>query len=387
MMRWLAWGALGVLLVSIIGFGVWLLTLPPDPAVAAPQAISRDEVAAMLDALKPTKRARPVIAIIGANGTTETETTDYVVPYGILRRADVADVVALSTGPGPVTLYPALRVEPDATVDQFDTQHSEGADYVIVPAMSRDDDPRVRDWLRSQQAKGAMIIAVCAGAKVAAAAGLLDGRRATTHWYYRRELLGAHPTIRFVGDRRFVVDGKVATTTGISASVPMMLTLIEAIGGREKAEAVARDLGVTTWDARHASAAFLFSRPFATTVLANVLAVWDRRRIGVRLKPGIDEVSLAFVADAWSRTYRSHAETVAADDGVVTTRNGLRIRPDEIAADRPDALDIPPKPPAHVLDESLVRIGDSFGAATAEIVGAQLEYPGRLPDWRARAAR
>jgi len=75
------------------------------------------------------------------------------VPVGILRRANVADVVMLATGPGPVQLYPALKVEPDATVTGFDAAHPGGADYVIVPAMSRDDDPAVLAWLRTQAKK------------------------------------------------------------------------------------------------------------------------------------------------------------------------------------------------------------------------------------------
>ena len=134
-----------------------------------------------------------------------------------------------------MTLYPALTVEPDATIAEFDAQHPDGADYVIVPAMSRDDDPAALAWIRSQAAKGATIIGVCAGAKVVAAAGLLDGKRATTHWYYRQaSCCGKHPAIRYVPDRRMVVDQGVATTTGITASMPMMLTLIEAIAGRRQ---------------------------------------------------------------------------------------------------------------------------------------------------------
>ena len=50
--------------------------------------------------------------------------------------------MAVATEPGPVELYPALTVEPDATVAAFDARYPDGADYVIVPAMSRDDDPR-----------------------------------------------------------------------------------------------------------------------------------------------------------------------------------------------------------------------------------------------------
>ena len=61
----------------------------------------------------------------------------------------------------------------------------------------------------------------------------------------------------------------------------MSLTLIEAIAGREKAEAVARDLGLTDWDARHDSDAFTFTRPFALTVIGNTLAFWNREQLGI----------------------------------------------------------------------------------------------------------
>lgn len=389
MKRLLFRGALGIVLLAGIGFGVWILSLPAAPVAAAPAAIGQAEVAATVAALKPTKRARPLVAIIGANGQTETETTDYIVPYGILRRADVADVVALSTQPGAVQLYPALRVKPDATIAQFDAQHPTGADYVIVPAMSRDDDPVVLEWLRGQAAKGAKIIGVCVGVKVVAAAGLLDGRRATTHWFSVRELRNEHPKVHYVRDRRFVVDGDVATTTGITASMPAMLTLIEAIGGRAKAEAVARDLGVETWDARHASDAFRFSRPFALEVFGNTLAFsWRGDRLGVRLDPGMDEVSLALAADAWSRTYRSRAVSFAGAAEGVRTRSGLRILPDRVTAEWPAETSVRPAagPPARALDETLAAIGARYGSRTASVVAAQLEYPGRPPGPRRVAA-
>lgn len=129
--------------------------------------------------LKPVQE-RPLVAVIGLNDATEG--TDYLMPAGILRRADIADVVLLAAEPGPVRLYLALTVEADATVTMFDARHPEGADYVIVPAISRDDVPVVLAWIKTQTRKGAAIISVCAGAKVVGAAGLLDGRRATTHF-------------------------------------------------------------------------------------------------------------------------------------------------------------------------------------------------------------
>jgi putative intracellular protease/amidase len=370
------WVLIGAVILAAGGFGLWLATLPPDIAASAPP-VPASETAAMLEALQPPKRQRPVVAVIGLNDATET--TDYIVPTGILRRADIADVLMLAAGVGPVHLYPALNaVEPDATIAEFDAAHPEGADYVIVPAMSRDDDPAVLAWLRQQSDKRAIVIAVCAGAKVAGAAGLLDGRRATTHWYYRKDLLRRSPTINYVADRRFVIDGGVATTTGITASVPMMLTLIEAIGGREKAKAVARDLGVDHWDARHASNAFRFSRPFATTVLGNVAAFWNRDEFGIALEPGIDEVALAHMADAWSRTYRSKAVTFAASPSAIVTANGIHILPGQVADAWPQERTVSilsDQRPETTLDLNLQAIAQRYGRGTARVVAMQLEYP------------
>lgn len=378
--RFLWQSGLGAAALIAASGGGWLLSLPSAPAVGAAPLIAPEEAGTTIAALKPPKRPRPLIAIIGANDGTET--TDYLMPYGILRRADVADVVALATQPGPVTLYPVLMAQPQATVADFEARHPEGADYVIVPAMRRDDDPAVLRWIKSQAAKGAIIIGVCAGAKVVGNAGLLDGKRATTHWYYLKELRSEHPAIHYVANRRLVVDRGVATTTGISAAMPMSLTLIEAIAGRGKAEAVGRDLGLPQWDARHHSDAFKFTRPFALTAIGNALAFWKHEPFGIELQPGVDEVSLALVADAWSRTYRSRAVTFAGTPGALETRNGIRIFPDRVATSWPAEHLLPAigaRPPATALDEALHGIAARYGTRTADFVAMQLEYP----TWRA----
>jgi len=370
------WIGTGVVVIIGMAIGLRVLSRPPHSAVAAAPEIGQDEIAATLAALKPPKRQRPVIAVIGINDATET--TDYVMPTGILRRADVADVLMVATQPGPVKLFPALTVEPDTTVAQFDASHPDGADFVIVPAMSRDDDPAAVQWIKDQAAKGATVIGVCIGVKVVAAAGLLDNKRGTAHWYALKDLRKEHPSMQYVPNRRFVVDHGVATTTGITASMPMSLTLIEAIAGRDKAEAVARDLGLDHWDARHASAAFRLTLPFALSVMGNRAALWNREQRSVEVSPGIDEVSLALVADAWSRTYRSRAITFAASPGPVATRNGIRVIPDNASSDRSQedvVAAFADRAPAQALDEALSNIESRYGPRTRYIVAMQLEYP------------
>ena len=376
--RRLLWSGLCAFALFIAIGGGWILSLPPAPSVAAPSPITQQETDATIAALKPPKRQRPLIAIIGINDATET--TDYLMPYGILKRADVADVVTLATAAGPMTLFPALKIEPQATTAEFDARNPEGADYIIVPAMTRDDDPAALQWIRNQSAKGAIVVGVCVGAKVVGDAGLLHDKRATTHWYSIKELREDHPTIRYIEDRRFVVDNGIATTTGITASMPMSLTLIEAIAGRDKAAAIAGEIGIANWDARHESDAFKFTRPFALTAIGNTAAFWNREQLGIELKEGVDEVSLALVADAWSRTYRSRAVTFAGTADAQASRNGIRILPDQVVADWPVERLLPPvgdRRPAEVLDDTLRDMTDRYGSRTTDFVAMQLEYPRR----------
>jgi len=370
---------LGAIALVAAASGVGALTLfalPTSAAFAAAPEISATETAETLAALKPPKRARPLIAIVGANKGTET--TDYLIPFGVLKRADVADVVALGTHAGPIMMMPALKIIPDATIKDFDHQHPDGADYVIVPALHNDNDADSIAWIKSQAAKGAIIIGICSGAKLLGNAELLDGRNATTHWYDVSGLRKRHPTMRYVPDRRFVVDRGIATTTGVSASIPMSLTLIEAIAGHARAAQVARDLGVEHWDARHDSTAFRMNREFALAAAGNTLAFWGHEKLGIKIEDGVDEIALALTADAWSRTYRSSAVTIGASDGVIKSRSGIGIVPDRTQAKTsikmlPQLL--PSNFPARALDNTFGAIAERYGRRTFTFVAMQLEYP------------
>lgn len=86
------------------------------------------------------------------------------------------------------------------------------------------------------------IASICTGAFVLAAAGLLDGKRATTHWYHARDFKKQYPNVQLDEDRIFVVDGQVWTSAGMSAGVDLALAIVESDFGLETARMVARKL-------------------------------------------------------------------------------------------------------------------------------------------------
>ena len=362
--------------VLVVAFFGAVFAMFPGQRHAADRlpVISAEETEQTLAALKPPKRARPVIAIVGANEGTET--TDYLVPYGVLKRSGIADVLALGTKPGPMMMMPALTVIPDATTDEFDRRYPEGADFVIVPALHDSANPVVRDFIKAQAAAGATIISICDGTLVLANAGLLDGRSATGHWFAIDGVCKAHPGMRYVRDRRYVVDRGVGTTTGISASVPLSLTLIEAIAGRERADAIAREVGAPGWSAAHDSGAFHLIRADVFSIAANLLtSLWHRDTVGVRVADGVDVIALAFTADSFTRTYRSGAVAIGAGRAPIKTLEGLQIVADGSAGEVDFVVDLPGEQPARAVDLALREIATRYGRETADMVRLQLEYP------------
>ncbi len=310
--------ALVVASIAMLACAGFAADAPLPPAQGTPT--SEREQQAFVEALKPRREGRPVVAVLASNEGTEM--TDLLLPHALLKRAGVADVQVVAPRGGRVALYPALQIDGAQDLAGFDRAHPAGADYVIVPAMLEDDEPAVTGWLQRQSQKGARVIGVCSGVRVVGRAGLLDGRRFTGHWYDRSTLLERHPGATYVPNQRYVVDRGVATSTGVTASVPTMLALVEAIGGREKASALAAEVGVASWGTEHDSARFGLTAGRAWSYVLNKAAFWRDERWSVDVQDGADDIALALVADAWSRTGHASVEAASAS-GPVTLKSGL----------------------------------------------------------------
>ena len=118
------------------------------------------------------------------------------------------------------------------------------ADTVIVPGWPKQEPvpARVVDELRAAHARGARLASICTGAFVLAATGLLDGRRATTHWKHAHALRVAHPAVRVDESVLYVDDGSLLTSAGSAAGLDMCLHLIRRDHGSAVANTVARRL-------------------------------------------------------------------------------------------------------------------------------------------------
>jgi transcriptional regulator GlxA family with amidase domain len=172
------------------------------------------------------------IAILIFDGLTAL---DAIGPYEVLSRLPGAELRFVAKQAGAKrTDTGALGVQADVALGELTSP-----EVVLVPGGpgSRPlmNDPEVLDWLREAHRSSTWTTSVCTGGLVLGAAGILDGKRATTHWAYMERLseLGAEPV-----DERVVEDGKVITAAGVSAGIDMALTLASRVAGDQVAQAI-----------------------------------------------------------------------------------------------------------------------------------------------------
>jgi transcriptional regulator GlxA family with amidase domain len=151
----------------------------------------------------------------------------------------VTEIVGLEAGPVPMSA--GFDLVASRGIDQLggvDTLLIAGGDGRL--AMERD--PRVLAWLRHMAPRVRRLGSVCTGAFILAAAGLLDGRRATTHWRYCAELAATYPAVTVEPDALHVRDGAITTSAGVTAGMDLALALLEEDCGRRLALATAREI-------------------------------------------------------------------------------------------------------------------------------------------------
>ena len=172
--------------------------------------------------------------------------------FSLLRRevpeATAYRVVLAAQDLEPVVTAAGVRVLPDVTFDQLKDAR---INTLIVPGSVEADDtgrlraatpPGVVAWTRTLASRAARIASVCVGAHLLAAAGLLDGKRATTHWSTAPQLAADYPAVTVDPDPIFIRQGKVWTGAGITACLDLSLALITEDHGEHAALRVARQL-------------------------------------------------------------------------------------------------------------------------------------------------
>jgi transcriptional regulator GlxA family with amidase domain len=170
----------------------------------------------------------------------EVVSFDLSIPAQIFGHRDAADLYTFDVcaeEPGEIQSTTGFSLRVEASLEAVAR-----ADTVVVPGFMPVDDPSpaVSQALAEAAASGARISSVCVGAFALAAAGLLDGRRATTHWEHAAELERRFPRVRLDPDVLYVDEGQLLTSAGVAAGIDLCIHMVEADHGVAVSAAVAR---------------------------------------------------------------------------------------------------------------------------------------------------
>jgi transcriptional regulator GlxA family with amidase domain len=202
-------------------------------------------------------------------------------------------------------------------------QGAEAVDTLLVAggegAVAATENSVLVDWVRKRASQARRTASVCTGAFLLAAAGLLDGRRAVTHWKYCARFAQRFPEVHLEPDPIFVRDGPVWTSAGVTAGIDLALALVEEDLGRSAALAVARYLVVFL---KRPGGQAQFSASLALQAAEDKFAAlhdWIRGHLA-------DDLSLSVLADRAGMSERSFSRHYAEASGQTPARAIERLR-------------------------------------------------------------
>ncbi len=258
------------------------------------------------------------------------QSLDVTGPLEVFAGADAA-LRARGEGPGyevrtiarssePVRSSSGLTLLPDGPLPR----RTESIDTLIVPGGSGREhaiaDPALVRWVAGAPACCRRVASVCTGSFLLAAAGLLEGRRATTHWAYARELAREHPEVEVDADPIFVRDGDIWTSAGVTAGMDLALALVEEDHDRELALLIARHL------------VLFLRRPGNQSQFSAMLRAQEPEREPLReiQRQVLDDVAARHTVDAMAErahmSPRNFARAFRAQTGVTPARYVESVR-------------------------------------------------------------
>jgi putative intracellular protease/amidase len=324
-----------------------------------------------------------VAVVLGASGTVGS---DALAPYEVFASSPEFSVHTIAASSAPQQTQGGPSIVPTYTFADTTTGRAPRPDLVVVPAVARasgPDEEAMRAWVRDQAAAGVPILSVCNGAEVLAATGLLDGRTATAHWSRLGTYAKKYPHVHWVAGKRFVQDGPITSTAGVTSGIPGALRVMADLIGPDEATRVGRLVGYPQWSLTQSPD--IPTLAFARTDLPvglNALIPWGRPSVGIALADGVSEIDVASSFEVYDVSYAARPIPLSAT-GSVTTKHGLVLGTTTLTdGPTPTVLAVPGPAGTAGLDPALrawadqhhIRVDAIHGPGAASGFDGALEY-------------
>lgn len=376
-----------VTLLVVTGVSAYLNIAPlismeasPDPYLGAPVSVEYDPD-------KPT-----AIVLMSRQGT---EVTDLMVPYQLLKMSDLFNVYTVAAEKKPIGVNGGIDLLPELSIQDLGLLLKDAPDVVVVPAVHDPGNQELITWIRHWYSADAHILSICEGARLVAASGILDGKKATSHFFALEDLGDQFSKVDWKSGIRYITDERITSSAGVTAAYDATMALIREFGNSELVNSIAADI---SYDSRVANNVEFDGADFLKA-LGNIVSPWGRTNQAIWVTDGIDESVLSAALDSYPRTLEIDQVTVADSRRIIRTKHGLQLIPRLSLNDLPEVdriLALSPEDAEKFKLQSFDRdskvytltaqgkfgfsrvlndIGHRYGELSKQLVAKQLEYP------------
>jgi AraC family transcriptional regulator, transcriptional activator FtrA len=272
---------------------------------------------------------KPTVAVL--LGSDITQITDFLVPYNIFSVSQAFNVYAVAPQRRLTTLTGGLDVLPHLSLSGFDKWVGKNPDVIIVPYIPNvqsAENKLILDWIKRHATQQTLLLSICTGAENLAATGLLDGRTATTHWGAIGRLEVKYPKVNWVRGVRYVDEGNIVTSAGITSGIDATLHVLARLKGTAVTRNIASNLHYSDYHFVEAPEIQQYNFQLKDAIyLLNTGYRWSRRNSGVLLYDQVDEIDLASIFDVYAASSTTNTHTVTTLGQAITSKNGLYLVP------------------------------------------------------------
>ncbi|QOS80416.1 DJ-1/PfpI family protein [Paenibacillus sp. JNUCC31] len=304
-------GAIGFINTMNSGMSVYDKTAPSLTNVQIPK----------YDASKPT------VAVLLENEVTEV--FDFLVPYEMFAMTEAYNVYGVAPDRKIKSLTGGLDVIPHYSFDEMDTMLGKSPDIIVIPFMPILNDKKyapVREWIQKHSGNQTILLSICNGAENLADTGLLNGKSAATHWGDINRLIKKYPEIHWVKDQRYVAQGNIVSSAGLTSGIDATLYVISQQLGDAAAKKIADDMNYPSYN-------YVINpnmKPFSAglsdiTYVLNNAYQWNKVKAGVLLYNGADELDLSAAFDTYGASGTTRTLTISNKNEPIVTKHGLNL--------------------------------------------------------------
>ncbi len=266
---------------------------------------------------------KQTIAVLLGNETTEG--SDFSIPYELFSRTEAFNVYAVASDNQVRTLTGGLDVVPHYSFNEMDQLLGKSPDLIVIPFMTMQDEKKyepIRAWI--QKHAKTTFLTICGGSGNLAATGLLKGKSAASHWQNMVFFPKQFPETKWVDDQRYVHDGNVVSSAGVSSGIDAVLYMISQKVGEPMAAKIAKEMKYPSYHFVQNPKMDPFDFDLRTYIMNNAFQ-WNKTKAGVLLYNGVEEMALASVFDIYADTGTTNVLAISSTEHPVVTKHGLNL--------------------------------------------------------------